>query len=174
MSIPYRERKQIDVDPGKFSQGCFEVSCFMIELLRHDDTLHRDLTTWQNCLSQGLRVLRNGQLKLGSPSWPQEDDRRKGFSTAGTLIFPNMSCIPEQSRDIQEVLALVLHCKTMYCYRTTSPSRSTTSGTLTTCTPSWIDSRRKKSQKRQAVIVFHSREPDVRESRSGRSSTRSG
>ena len=30
VSIPYRERKWIDVEPGKFSQGCFEVSEFMI------------------------------------------------------------------------------------------------------------------------------------------------
>ena len=42
MSIPYRERKWIDVDPGKFCQGCFEVSKFMIRLLRHDDTVHRE------------------------------------------------------------------------------------------------------------------------------------
>ena len=34
----------------------------------------------------------------------------------------------EQSRDIQEVLSLILHGKTMYCYRTTSPSTSTTIG----------------------------------------------
>ena len=26
VSTPYRERKWIDVEPGKFSQGCFEVS----------------------------------------------------------------------------------------------------------------------------------------------------
>ena len=30
------------VDPGKFSQGCFEMSKFMIRLLRHGDTVHRD------------------------------------------------------------------------------------------------------------------------------------
>ena len=42
VSIPCRERKWIDVDPGKFSQGCFEVSNFMIRLLRHDDTAHRE------------------------------------------------------------------------------------------------------------------------------------
>ena len=41
VSIPYRERKWIDVDPGKYSQGCFEVSKIMIRLLRHDDTSSR-------------------------------------------------------------------------------------------------------------------------------------
>ena len=30
VSIPYRERTWIDVDPGKYSQGCFEVSKCMI------------------------------------------------------------------------------------------------------------------------------------------------
>ena len=33
VSILYRERKWIDVEPAKFSQGCFEVSKFMIRLL---------------------------------------------------------------------------------------------------------------------------------------------
>ena len=66
----------------------------------------------------------------------KEEVRRSGFNTAWTLILPNISGISEQSRDIQEVLSFILHCKTVYCCRMTSPSTSTTSGTLTTCTPS--------------------------------------
>ena len=59
------------VNPGKFSQGCFEVSKFKIRLLRHDDTVHQedggavrfdDLT---ESFRQNLTVLRNGQLRLG-------------------------------------------------------------------------------------------------------------
>ena len=42
VSIPYRERKWIDIEPGKFSQRCFEVSKVMIRLLRHDDSVHRE------------------------------------------------------------------------------------------------------------------------------------
>ena len=42
VSIPFRERKWVDVDPGQYSQGCFEVSKSMIRLLRHDDTVHRE------------------------------------------------------------------------------------------------------------------------------------
>ena len=42
LSIPCLERKWIDVEPGKFTQGCFEVSEYMIRLLRHDDTVHRE------------------------------------------------------------------------------------------------------------------------------------
>ena len=33
VSISFRKRKWIDVDPGNFSQGCFELSKFMIRLL---------------------------------------------------------------------------------------------------------------------------------------------
>ena len=42
VSIPYRERKWIDFEPWPFSQGCFEVSKFMIRLLRHNDSVHRE------------------------------------------------------------------------------------------------------------------------------------
>ena len=148
----------------------------MIRLLRHDDTVHReddravrfdDLAE----LSQGLRVLR-----LGSASWQKQEDKRKGFSTAWTPFLPNISCISEQSRDIQEVLSLILHCKTMCCCPMTSPSTSTTSGTLTTCTPSsradWL--QEEKVSRGTGSQCFYSREPDVRQSRSGRSSIRSG
>ena len=36
---------------------------------------------------------------------------------------------------IHEVLSVILHCKTKYCCRMTSQIISTTSGTLTSCTP---------------------------------------
>ena len=42
VSIPCRERKWIDVEPGKFSQSCFEVSKFMIRLLRHGASVPRE------------------------------------------------------------------------------------------------------------------------------------
>ena len=42
VSVPYRERKWTDIDPGKFSQGCFEVSKLMIRLSRHDGTVRRE------------------------------------------------------------------------------------------------------------------------------------
>ena len=42
VSIPCRERRWIDVGPGKFSQGCFGVSKFMIRVLRHVFSVHRE------------------------------------------------------------------------------------------------------------------------------------
>ena len=42
VSFLHRERKGKDFDPGKYSQGCFEVSKFMIRFLRPGDTVHRE------------------------------------------------------------------------------------------------------------------------------------
>ena len=51
---------------------------------------------------------------------------------------------------------LILHCKTMCCFRMTSPSTSTTSGTLTTCTPSsradWVLEEKVSRGDRQSVF----------------------
>ena len=42
LSIPYHERKWIDVEPGTFDQNCLEVSELMIRLLRHDESVNRE------------------------------------------------------------------------------------------------------------------------------------
>ena len=42
VSIPYRERKWIDVEPGTFDHNCLEVSKLKFRLLRHDDTVNRE------------------------------------------------------------------------------------------------------------------------------------
>ena len=133
---------------------------------------HKDLKIWQN-LSQGKPVLGTGQFKLGSASWQKEEDKRKGFSTAWTLILRNISCIFEQSRDTQEVLSLILHFETMHRCRMTSPSTSTTSGTLTTCTPSRADWFREESLKSDRQSVFFTAVNPMYPSASRRSSIRS-
>ena len=47
VSVPYRERKWIDIEPGKFDNGCLEVSKLMIRLLRHYDIQHIEKQTEQ-------------------------------------------------------------------------------------------------------------------------------
>ena len=42
VSIPKNERKWIDIGPGIFNQGCFEVSKLMIRLLRYDESVHQE------------------------------------------------------------------------------------------------------------------------------------
>ena len=42
VSVPYHERKWIDVEPGSFDQNCLEVSKLMVRLLRHDGLVNRE------------------------------------------------------------------------------------------------------------------------------------
>ena len=92
-----------------------------------------DLTIWQKSLSQGLVYFAMANSSLDNFLDKKGGGPKERFQCC--LNPPYISCISEQSRDVQEVLSLILHCKTMYCCRMTSPSTSTTSGTLTTCTP---------------------------------------
>ena len=74
-----------------------------------------------------------------------------------TLTLPSTSCISEQFRNIQQVTSLILHCKTMCCCKRTSPSTSCHVGNISEIhsnNQKWIDPRRKKSPKKQAVRVF--------------------
>ena len=130
VSIPFRERKWIDINPGTYSQGCFEVSKFVIRLLRHDESVPRedDGAVRFDDLAEKIKAQFNGTSQWTTNDWI--------IFLAKGGILPNISCTSEQSRDFQEVISFIRHCKTMYCYRMTSPSTSTTSGTLMNCTPS--------------------------------------
>ena len=115
VSIPYRERKWVDIEPGPFSQDCFEMSKFIIRLLRHDESVHRKedgVVRFDNLAelfkSRFCGYFALGQFKLGKASWEKEEGKRKGFSTAWILILPNIFLYSEQSKDIQEILLLML------------------------------------------------------------------
>ena len=56
---------------------------------------------------------------IGKIAWEEEEERRTGFNIAWILLRPVGSCTSDQFKDIQEVLSLILHCKTVYCYRMT-------------------------------------------------------
>ena len=143
VSIPHRERKWIDVEPGKFSQGCLEVSKFMISVLRHDDTVHReeDGHVRFDDLAEKLKARFAGTSQWSIEAWVTFLAKGRGPKKSfQSCLNPNSSkhfmYFSEQPRDIREVFSLILHCKTMHCCQMTSPSTSATSGTLTTCTPS--------------------------------------
>ena len=61
-----------------------------------------------------------------------------------------------QFKDIQENISLIHYCKTIYCYRMTLPSTSTTSGTPTRSTPLFksgsIPGERSNRKNRQSVF----------------------
>ena len=80
-------------------------------------------------------ALCNGQLMIGNIDWQEEEKRTNGFKIYWILIRSINSCTSRQFKDIQEVFSLILHCKTMYGYQMTLPSTSTTSETLSKCTP---------------------------------------
>ena len=88
VSISYRERKWRDTEPGKFSQGCFNVSKFMIRLLRYDDTVHReDGAVRFDDLAELFKSRFAGTSSWSIQVWisflaKKEEDKRKGFSTA--------------------------------------------------------------------------------------------
>ena len=127
ISIPVRERKWIDINPQRSRQDCFDC-CDMIHQFFEKMMEQYDLTIlWKN----------SRQHFDGTSQWPINDwisclakggGPKKVFNIARTLTLPNTSCISEQFRDIEDVISLILHCKTMYCYRRTSPSTSITSG----------------------------------------------
>ena len=167
VSVPYRERRWTDIEPAKFSQGCFQVSKFMIRLLRHDDTAHREddgavrfddlaesftsrfagtshwsIQAWISFLGKGRRTEEKVSVLL-QPSFFQTCPVFS--SNAGTFRrYSRSSYVARQCTVTERLRRLHL------------PHRERSQHALRH--PGWIDSRRKKFQKGQAVIVFHSRE----------------
>ena len=72
-------------------------------------------TTVTSSKSAGGRsstVLRNGYLEIEYQLWHEEEERRRDFNTAWIQTIPINSCTFEQFKDIQELMLLILHCKT--------------------------------------------------------------
>ena len=172
VSIPYREQKRKDVDPGKNSQGCFEVSKFMIRLLRHDDTAHRkdDGAVRFDDLAEKCKAKFDG-----TSQWPMEAWITL-FAQGGGPNKRFQYCLnPNSSKHFLYFRVIQGHSGgqrtvTGWLRREHLPHRERSRHGL--YQDGLIPGG--KSQKGQAVSVFHSRESDVRQSRSGRSSIRSG
>ena len=68
VSIPSRERKWIDIEPGRFNKSCLKVSNLMIRLLRHDDSIYREedgairFEDLASTIDQGMGPPRAGQF----------------------------------------------------------------------------------------------------------------
>ena len=112
-------------------------------MLRHDDTVHRedDGAVRFDDLAEKFKAKFDGTSQWYIGAWITFLATRGATEEEVSILFepwffPTFPLFPSNPTDIQEVLSLIQHCKTMYCCRMTSPSTSTTSGTLTTCTPS--------------------------------------
>ena len=112
--------------PRPFDHSCFEVSKFMTGALRHEASIPREIEGAVNFddLIEKLKV--------------------KFADTLQWTVSIGVNSLAKRRRKEEEVSKLLesffIHwnpvlCKTIYCYRMTSQSTSTTSGTPTRCTP---------------------------------------
>ena len=118
VSIPVRDRKWIDIETRRsHDQECCQVSEAMTRLLQHDRTVPRETVE---------AVLFDDVL---------EECRKKKFDGASQWSLNDWISIlatrrsQQKVKDIQEIMLLILSCKTMYCYQKVLLSTSTTSGT---------------------------------------------
>ena len=90
VSIPVRERTWIDIETQRsHDQKCSDVSKVITRLLRHDQTVCREINgaskysdIIEECRRRSSMVLRKGQLKIGYQLWQKEEELRKGFNIA--------------------------------------------------------------------------------------------
>ena len=172
-SVPANERKWIDIAPQPFDHSCFKVSKFRTRTLRHEASSPRDedgAVKFDDSIAKlkdNFLVLCNGRSKLFVNSLAQGGGRNKRFpyclNPCSSIEFLFFRAI--QGHSGEKFVGPLLQDKN--CYRMTSPSTSTTSGTPTRCTPFFkVD----WSQ----VSVLHSREHHGRLTWSTRSWIRSG
>ena len=98
--IPMNERKWIDIEPGESSLSAYE-------------------KTTEQFNSGELRIIFGinfhkhsiGLMNVGRHAWQQEEEQKADISTA--LIFQEQFFIFELFKDIQEVISLILHYRTM-------------------------------------------------------------
>ena len=116
--IPMNERKWIDIEPGESSLSAYEISKKVINLLRHSQTVQREddgaVQFWKN---QELFLRINfhkhtiGRMIVGKHAWQQEEEQKGDISAA--RIFQEQLFISELFKDIQDVISLIFHYRTM-------------------------------------------------------------
>ena len=111
------ERKWIDIEPGESSFSAYEISKKVIHLLRHSQTVKREddgpVQFWKikNFFRINFHKYIIGQTIVGKYAWQQEEDQKEDISIA--LIFQEQVFISELFKDIQDVISLIFHYRTM-------------------------------------------------------------
>ena len=116
--IPMNERKWIDIEPGKSSFSSYEISKKVINLLRHSQTVQREddgaVQFWkiknylQNQFPQILYWLDDRWKACLAAEGGSKRTYQHCTDVSGTTII-----ISELFKDIQDVISLILHYKTM-------------------------------------------------------------
>ena len=139
-SVPINERKWIEIDTQPFDHSCFEVSKFMTRTLRHEASIPREIdeVVKFDDLIEKLKVRFADTLQWTVSTWV--DSPAKGGGKKKRFQY----CLnPYSSNNILFFRAIQGHSGEIFvdpllqeicCYRMTSPSTSTTSGTPTRCT----------------------------------------
>ena len=115
--IPMNERKWIDIEPGDSSLSACEISKKVINLLRHSQTVQREddgaVQFWKikNYLRNQFPQVQHWSDDRWILCLQQEEDQKGDISTA--LIFQEQLFISELFKDTQDVVSLILHCRTM-------------------------------------------------------------
>ena len=110
------ERKWIDIEPGESSFSAYEISKKVINLLRHSQTVQREVDGaaefWRikNFLQNPFHNYCIGGMIVGRHAWQQEE--QKGDISI-VLIFQEQLFISELFKDIQDAISLILHYRTM-------------------------------------------------------------
>ena len=117
--IPMNERKWIDTEPGNSSLSAYEISKNVIHLLRHSLEQYNEKMTerfkcWRIQESSSESISTNPLLVrmiVGKHAWQQEEDQKEDISI--TLIIREQSFTSELFKDIQDVILLLFHYRTM-------------------------------------------------------------
>ena len=88
----YSRRKWIDTNPALYSQGCFEVSNFMITLLRYDETIPRedDGAVRFDALIEKFKVKFDGTSQWTVHAWITFLTKRRTKEKVSILLEPEL------------------------------------------------------------------------------------
>ena len=108
VSVPPRERKWVDVNPGSYDHECYVISNAMTRLLRHDQNIPREtdgainyediVEEFNKKKKKKFEVLRNSHSTIGFQSWQKEEGAKKRFQYC---LNPNSSRHMSYLREIQ-------------------------------------------------------------------------
>ena len=111
-TIPLRERKWIDIEPSKQDLESYDLSKKVINLLRHNQKLHREEDGAIQFYKIEFHLLkyRIGPMIDGKLVWLQAEDPNEDISIA--LIIWDQLFISVLFKDILEAISLILRYRT--------------------------------------------------------------